>query len=56
MASTTKPTTNFVSLLQIPSSTCTRRVNHERAAGESGFYFLMAAFAAYFPTGPNVGS
>src|SRR5712671_394643 len=36
-ATTTRPTTNFVSLLQMPRSTFTLRVNHARRAGGSRF-------------------
>src|SRR5271170_4793812 len=45
-ASTTRPTTTFVSLLQMPRSTFTRRVKHARAAGESGF-----SLRVFFPFG-----
>jgi hypothetical protein len=38
MAMTTSPTTIFVSLLQMPRSTFTRRFKHAHCAGESGFY------------------
>src|SRR6267378_5998851 len=45
-ASTTRPTTTFVSLLQMPRSTFTQPVNHARRAGESRFSLRI-----FFPSG-----
>src|SRR3984957_3081059 len=44
MATTRRPTTIFVSLLQMPKLTSfTQRVNHALRSGESGFYCQRAA-------------
>src|SRR5665213_1928686 len=45
-ARTTRPTTTFVSLLQMPRSTFTPRVKHAPASGESGF-----SLRVFFPFG-----
>src|ERR1700728_4382245 len=45
-ARTTRPTTTFVSLPQIPRSTFTPRVKHAPASGESGF-----SLRVFFPRG-----